>query len=469
MYRGTWSFDVTYNKGDIVYNLSTHKYYISIVYHRSGGKHGNMFDCPYWLEIADDFLSRHSTRGIKRTSSDTIIESSSSNNSIKRKLRIAERSICEYKRQKTDVDDLREQLLLLKVDTANKALLVDKYDNAPKSGSEHAKTMQWLRTVCSIPFGKYKSMKVSKDDPKEKIKEYFDSIKKKLDATIYGLEDTKQEILEYVARKITNPDGKGHVLALSGYKGTGKTKLIKSLADALELPFIQINCGGLSDSAVLVGHSETYVGSKPGKIAESLTTSKYMNPIIYLDEIDKLGDHKSTEVNGILTHLLDEEQNDKFQDNYLSSLTLDLSKVFFVISFNDITKVDDIVSDRMKVIYITPPSFEEKVTITTTKMIPDILKTINFDKNVIVKIDKEIIEYIIKNKCPEEKGVRQLKKTLEKLLYRLNYDILIDNEEYLKKHIDTELSKTAWNITRNYVNNTLGKSNNSEPYLSLYT
>ena len=392
-------------------------------------------------------------------------------NDLKRKLRMIEQDLDDHKRKKSkdenEITNLRDKLLLMNVDLDTKSFIMDKYENTRKmSGSDHSKGMNWLKTVNKIPYGKYKNMAVSKNDSVEIIKKFFTSVKQKLDKNIYGLEDVKQEILEFVAKKITNPDSKGHVLALYGSAGVGKTKIIRSLADALELPFYQINFGGLNDAAVLTGHSETYVGSKPGKVVELLSNSEYMNPIIYMDEIDKIGEHKSTEIFGVLTHLLDEEQNSSFQDNYLSNINIDLSKVFFVLSFNDITKVDEIVSDRLKVIYINPPSLEEKVIICQDKMIPEILLNVNIKDYDTIIIDKEIIEYIISSKTQPEKGVRQLRKNIEKIINRLNYDILIQNLQDLCIETNIDNQKTIV-ITRSYINDVL-KHKEDANYLSMY-
>jgi len=307
---------------------------------------------------------------------------------------------------------------------------------------------------------------VSKTDTQETIKNFFNNVKQKLDKNIYGLEDVKQEILEFVAKKITNPNSRGHVLALYGNAGVGKTKVIRSLADALELPFNQINFGGLNDVSVLTGHSETYVGSKPGKIVEIFTNLQYMNPIIYLDEIDKISESKSAEIFGILTHLLDEEQNAAFQDNYLSNLNIDLSKVFFVLAFNDITKVDEIVSDRMKIIYINPPTLNEKLIICQDKLIPEILSNVTLQNNIDIIIDKEVIEYIIVNKTQKESGVRQLRKNIEKIINRLNYDTLIGNFENLMT--ETLDDKQVIIVTRTYVDHVLKSQDDNTSYLNMY-
>ena len=387
-------------------------------------------------------------------------------NDLKRKLRSIEIDVEQYKRKKTDdqINSLRDQLLLMDIDIGSKSFMLDKYENSKKmTSSDYSKTINWLKTACKIPYGKFKKLPINKTDDIEKIKQFFINIKNKLDESIHGLEIVKQEILEFVARKITNPDGKGHVLALYGHPGVGKSKIIKSLADALDFPFYQINFGGLNDASIITGHSETYVGSKPGKIVEILNNSDYMNPIIYLDEVDKISQNKSTEIFGILTHLLDEEQNNKFQDNYLSNISIDLSKVFFVLAFNDLSKIDEIVSNRLKIIYIDPPSVNDKIIIAQDKMIPDIIRTIGL-KNTVC-ISKEIIEYIIVSKTKNESGVRQLRKNIENILNRLNYDLLIQNTKNFKIENDVII------ITKTYVDITLKQNDkdvNNTNYLNMY-
>ena len=380
MYLGYWCLNSEYKREDIVYIKESVDYYICIKDHTSDNLTHPCKEDIYWIMISSVFLndlilvssiqnntsqkndknedeSRTKKRlttlkesksessnpvqiikikkKCKRSLSDEEDYTESESNSLKRKLRCIEQDLENHKRKKcqgSGVESLRDKLLLMNIDLDTKSYIVDKYDSTQKlTGSDYSKSMNWLRTVSKIPYGKYKTLAVSKTDTQETIKNFFNNVKQKLDKNIYGLEDVKQEILEFVAKKITNPNSRGHVLALYGNAGVGKTKVIRSLADALELPFNQINFGGLNDVSVLTGHSETYIGSKSGKLVEILTCSNYMNPIIYLDEIDKISESRSTEIFGILTHLLDEEQNAEFQDNYLSNIKIDLSKVFFVI------------------------------------------------------------------------------------------------------------------------------------------
>jgi hypothetical protein len=281
---------------------------------------------------------------------------------------------------------------------------------------------------------------------------------------------------------------------LGNFIVTHNTKILKSLAEALELPFYQVNFGGLNDVSVLTGHSETYVGSKPGKFVEILTSAGCMNPIIYLDEIDKISEHKTREINGILTHLLDEEQNSKFQDNYLSNININLSQALFVIAFNEHDKVDRIVSDRMKIIHIDSPTSDSKVQIASDKMIPDIINTLNIKKDKFITLDNELLKYIIESKVPKEEGVRQLRKCLEKLFNRINYlfltgqykesnlyitksscdtqiGIVNDNLSLLNiKDTDKDTDIETVHITKTFIDNCLDAqdNNNNNSYLHMY-
>jgi ATP-dependent Lon protease len=362
---------------------------------------------------------------------------------LKRKLRNVERELEHYNKKIKMEGSIKltieERILLLNVDISTKSFLIDKYESLKNSrDSDYTKGITWLKTVVDLPFNNFYEFKIKKNDSKKNIIDYFNKIRLKLDELVYGLDDPKDEILEFLARKITNPDGKGHILALQGSAGVGKTKILKALGEALEIPFHQINFGGMNDGSILTGHSETYVGSKPGKIVEILTKSKCMNSIIYLDEIDKIAEKKEKEINGILTHILDEQQNDKFQDNYLSNINIDLSKVFFVIAFNDIDKVNPIVLDRMKIIKIKNPSIQDKIIITRDKLIPQIKRQFN---NNLPDINNNLIEYIINNKITKQDGVRNIKKSFEKIYNKINYFLLLGKGfEINKEFVDSLLN-----------------------------
>lgn len=436
-------------------------------------ENGDPYDDPYYIHYNEQFSQQQNEQNEQsdeqqdEQQDEQREEQLNKQLQFKRKLESLENEIKENKRIKlynNEVDNLRDEILLMNIDINTKTFILDKHDNIQKMhGSDFTKGMNWLKTVCNIPYGIYKPLDITKNDSSEIIKEYFKNIKLKLDESIHGLEEVKQEILEFVARKVTNPESKGHILALYGNAGVGKSKILKTLGKALNLPLYQINFGGLNDVSLLTGHSETYIGSKPGKIVEILQNSNCMNPIIYFDEIDKISENKAVEIYGILTHILDEEQNSHFQDNYLSNVNIDLSKVFFVLAFNDITKIDKIVCDRLKIIYIDPPKLEDKITICSEKMIPEILKTIKIKDNLNIIIDKEVIEYIIVSKTQNEQGVRQLRKNIEKIANRINYDILLQNSHHFKYESEKDII-----ITRSYVDLVLLSPDTNKDYLQMY-
>ena len=458
LFQGRWTRGAAYKKGDVVYipiykyfkgkrSRTGVNYFMCTIEHSSGEFINPVNDEEiYWCKIHEDQSCLHDKQiptvghpylACQLLSSDAELGEEANNNVTdkqKRKLNEIEREIKMAKRRKANhVDECNlstnDSLMLLDIDLETKMFLLDKFENSKNlGGSEQAKSLAWFKTVLALPFQKYKPFDIDASDSKLKVNTYFEKVRQKLDDSIHGLEDVKDEIVEYLARKVTHPTGKGHVLALQGEAGTGKTKILKSLAEALSLPFYQINMGGLNDGSILTGHSETYVGAKPGKFVEVLSSAGCMNPIVYLDELDKISNNKS-EINGILTHVLDEEQNQKFQDNYLSNINIDLSKVFFVIAFNDITKIDPIVLDRMKIINIKSPSLEAKVVIARDKILPEL------SQGKALDVSDELLLYIIKEKVPSEKGVRQMRKCLEKLLNKLNYLLLLGKIENFEKKL----------------------------------
>jgi hypothetical protein len=399
-----------------------------------------------------DFFGSSGSGGMKKDDDE---ESNPQRAKLKRKLGRLEDQIIEFnKKQRYENLDIREKIILLDIDISTKAFILKKYDDqiSRAHSSDRSKGMQWLNTICDLPFGKYVNFPVRKNDSNKKLSGFFKKIKDTLDEAVYGHEDVKQEILEFVAKMITNKDSKGQVLALQGSPGTAKTRLLKTgLAKALGLPFAQINFGGMNDANVLLGHDQTYVGSKPGKIVDIVTKMGCMNGIMYFDEVDKISESKQKEIFGVLTHLLDPEQNSEFTDFYLGEVKLDLSKMFFVIAFNDLSQVDHIVSDRMKIIHIDSPTVEEKIKICERVVLKELCKdvSINYvsDLNSTIgprsrKNDKhrqlslhfpsDVIEYIILSKTIKEDGVRKLRRSLETVINRINMDFLLQKEEYIK-------------------------------------
>jgi len=309
----------------------------------------------------------------------------------------------------------------------------------PETG-EYFKIKHWVDNFMRVPFGKIKKLPIKFTDGAEIINSFMENAKQTLDDCVYGLEDAKMQILQFIGQWISNPDALGNSIAIKGPPGTGKTTLIKEgISKILKRPFAFLALGGATDSSFLEGHSYTYEGSQWGKIIDILINSKCMNPVIYFDELDKISNTpKGEEITGILTHLTDNAQNTQFHDKYFSSVDFDLSKVLFIFSYNDESKVNPILKDRMYRIHTDGYKNQQKLIIAKKYLIPNIEKSVNFEKEQII-IPDEILNHIIDTFTEDEKGVRNLKRCLEIIFTKLNlYRLmkpdskLFDDNEVLK-------------------------------------
>ncbi len=287
--------------------------------------------------------------------------------------------------------------------------------------NEYYKLNNWVDFFMRIPFNKYLSLPVSITDGTDKCHDFMEKSQKLLSDAVYGLNDAKMQIMQMIGQLITNPDAVGCAIAIHGPPGTGKTSLVKEgISKILNRPFAFIALGGATDSSFLEGHSYTYEGSTWGKIVQILIDSKCMNPVIYFDELDKISDTpKGEEIVGILTHLTDTSQNTQFHDRYFSDIDFDLSKCIFIFSYNDETKINPILRDRMYRIQTKGYDKKQKTIIGNQYLLPKIREQVKFKQEDII-IPDETIHYIIENHCGKEDGVRTLKRCLEIIYTKLN-------------------------------------------------
>lgn len=249
-----------------------------------------------------------------------------------------------------------------------------------------------------------------------------------LDSSIYAHKHAKNQIMKIIGQWM-NGEQSGYCFGFEGSPGVGKTSLAKkglanclTNADGSSRPFSFIALGGSCNGSTLEGHGYTYMNSTWGKIVDILMDSKCMNPIIYIDELDKVSKTEAgREIIGIFTHLIDQTQNDTFQDKYFSGINIDLSKVLFIFSYNDPDQIDRVLLDRIHRIKFENLTLDDKMVVVKKYIMPEINKKMGFDN--IVEISDKMIEYIIE-KYTMEPGVRKLKELLFDLFGEINLDIL---------------------------------------------
>jgi len=283
------------------------------------------------------------------------------------------------------------------------------------------KLKTWVDGFMQIPFGHYCQLPVTMADGAEACHAFMAQAKTTLDESCYGLNDAKMQILQYIGQLIANPKATGTAIAIRGPMGTGKTTLVKEgISKILQRPFAFIALGGATDSSFLEGHLITYEGSVWGQIAATLMQCKTMNPVFYFDELDKVSDTpKGEEIIGILTHLTDSSQNDQFHDKYFADAALDLSRAIFIFSYNDESKVNAILRDRMYTITTEGYTGAQKAVIAKQFLSGSVQRNVNLDESQ-VRLTDEAVSYIIEHYTGQEKGVRNLKRCIETIYSKLN-------------------------------------------------
>ena len=275
------------------------------------------------------------------------------------------------------------------------------------------------------------------------VNDNMNQITKVLDDSVYGHSKAKRQIERVIGQWITGEQS-GYCFGFEGPPGVGKTSLArKGLANCLKdkdgttRPFSFIALGGSSNGSTLSGHNYTYVGSTWGRIVDILMEQKCMNPIIFIDELDKVSrTENGKEIIGILTHLIDPTQNEGFQDKYFNGIDIDMSKALFIFSYNDVSSIDKILLDRIHRIKFDHLTLFDKLEITTKYILPELYEKIGL--NDIIQLDNQVIKFIIEN-YTNESGVRKLKEILFEIISEINLEIL--NHENGEKNIPIVVTK----------------------------
>lgn len=295
---------------------------------------------------------------------------------------------------------------------------LDKLGRLNPQSPDYSDQYSYIETLLELPWNKYSDLNTD-----------LNLAKDILDADHYGLPKIKERILEQIAVLLNNPEGKAPILCLVGPPGVGKTSLGQSVARSLGRKYQRVSLGGLHDEAEIRGHRRTYIGAMPGRIIDAVKRAGTSNPVLLLDEIDKIGSDFKGDPSAALLEVLDPEQNCRFHDNYVD-IDYDLSKVLFIATANTLTTLSQPLLDRMEIIDLSGYLLEEKIEIANRHIIPRLLKEFKLKKSQL-SFTPEAIAHIIEN-YTSESGVRQLEKQISKIIRKIVLALML-KEKYPHK------------------------------------
>ena len=325
----------------------------------------------------------------------------------------------------SEADQFKEQVSKLKASKEVKGKInreIDRFKNAAGMQAEAGVIRSYIETLLSLPWDK-----VSRDNKN------LAKAKKILEEDHYGLEKVKERIMEFLAVRTLTKKGESPILCLAGPPGTGKTSIARSVARALDKEYVRMSLGGVRDEAEIRGHRRTYIGAMPGRIANGLIQAGVKNPLMLLDEIDKVSSDYKGDTSSALLEVLDSEQNRKFRDHYVE-IPLDLSEVLFIATANDLQTIPRPLLDRMEVIEISSYTQNEKEHIAREHLIPKQIKAHGLKENQLLISDEAWREVIAG--YTKEAGVRSLERKLGEICRKTARKILEDKEETISVNVD---------------------------------
>ena len=347
---------------------------------------------------------------------------------LREQMRTISQELGEEYEDASSSSELKNKIYALPLEETYKAKLlkeVDRLAQNPTSSPEYALIDQYLDTVLSLPWN------VSTKDNYN-----IEKARRILERDHYGLKDVKERILEYLAVKSRTNNLNSQIICLVGPPGVGKTSIARSLAECIGRKFARMSLGGVRDEAEIRGHRRTYIGAMPGRIIASIQQSGTNNPLILMDEIDKLGSDYKGDPSSALLEALDPEQNSSFMDHYID-VPFDLSNILFITTANDINAIPSALRDRMDVIELSSYTRVEKFHIAKNHLLKKQMEKHGLTKNEVKISDKAI--YSIIDDFTVEAGVRNLERNLAKIL-RKAAKMLSESEETVIKVTDKNIS-----------------------------
>ena len=387
----------------------------------------------YILEIEQEILDKSRER----------IDISQREYYLREQLKIIEEELGMDDSPENEAKNLREKILELKLSEENEKTLLKecaKLEKTPYGSNEAAIIRTYIDTCLELPWN---------DHTDEKIE--IDKVRKSLDKEHYGLSKVKERIIEQLAvRKLTDK-AKGQIICLVGPPGVGKTSIAQSIAKAINRKSERIALGGVKDEAEIRGHRRTYIGAMPGRIISAVKKCKVNNPLLILDEVDKLSNDYKGDPTSALLEVLDAEQNHSFHDHYID-MPFDLSNVMFITTANDYSAIPAPLRDRMEVIELDSYTRQEKFFIAKKHLIPKQLELNGLNKKNFKITDKAI--YMLIDSYTREAGVRTLERTVASVM-RKSAVKLIENSEEIIKITDKNLESVLGPVK--YIDDTKGK------------